>query len=177
MLFTPYYFSFYWGTAMDRVFRLMYFMIMGLTLAVVFSGCTDKNNPKSNGVTNLPSSLAKLEGQYVLQEQTRAYQYADKIKLESIISAEDRQQVLLVLVACLDDTSLTKTTLNGKPLMLGVLCYQALTQTVYYEPTDSHGDIAGHWPGHLTPNATISELQAAKKAWRHVLENKSYIFL
>lgn len=161
---------------MVQMFRLMHSMIIALTVAVVISGCMGKREPKPVGASHLPSLLAKLDGEYVLQGQTKIFQHTNKIKMDAIISAEDRQQVLPVLVDCMEDITPTETLLERRPVMLGILCFQALTQIIYYESTDSHGDITSHWPGHISPVATIGELQNAKKSWLQVLKNKAYVF-
>ncbi len=121
--------------------------------------------------------LASIGGQYIWDEKSKRYNFTEKLKLEKIVSAENRQQALPILVACMDDESPTQTKLIEKPVMLGVLCYQALTHLVYYEPTEPGGDIAKSWPGHILPNATLTELRAAKRAWQQVLDSKTYIFL
>ena len=45
-------------------------------------------------------------------------------------------------MACMDEKSPTKTLLEGKVVMLGAVCNQAVTQLVYYEHADKQGDVA-----------------------------------
>ncbi|MBI5750626.1 MAG: hypothetical protein HZA59_00590 [Hydrogenophilales bacterium] len=132
---------------------------------------------KQNEKTSISEALGNAGGQYVWDEETKRYRYSDKVRLDEIVTSENRQQALPILVACIDDESPTQTRLNGRPVMLGILCYQALTQIAYYEPTEPGGDISKSWPGHISPIATVNELRAAKKAWQQVLENKLFIFL
>jgi len=90
----------------------------------------------------------------------------------TIGSADD--QIVRDLVDCLDDATPSATTLKGDRVPVGVVCYEALSQIVYYEPTEPNGDIARWWPGHVEPTATLSQLQEAKRAWADVLKKKAY---
>lgn len=160
-----------------KTFQRALWMLAGLVLVASFFGCSDQIRSKPSGQARLLETLTNLGGQYVWDEQTKRYRYSDKVRLDEIVTSENRQQVLPVLVACIDDESPTQTRLNGKPVMLGILCYQALTQIAYYEPTEPGGDISKSWPGHISPIATVNDLRAAKRAWQQVLENKAFIFL
>lgn len=160
-----------------KIFQRALWLLASLVLAAGFFGCSDQIWSKPSGQAMLLGALTNLGGQYVWDEKAKLYRYSDKLKLDEIVTLENRQQVLPVLVACIDDESPTQTRLNGKPVMLGILCYQALTQIVYYEPTEPGGDISKSWPGHISPIATVNELRAAKRAWQQVLENKAFIFL
>ena len=152
--------------------------MVGVVLAAGFLGCSGQHLSSPREKAKLPEALTNLGGQYVWDDQKKRYHYSDKLRLDTIVTSENRQQVLPVLVACIDDKSLTKTQLNGKFVMLGILCYQALTQIVYYEhASDRSGDIATNWPGHITPVATLDQLRSAKKAWQQVLDNNTFIFL
>lgn len=158
--------------------RVCWLLAASAVLTASILGCSDQPL-KPNTEVKLPAVLKTLGGQYIWDEQTKRYHYSGKFILDKIIASENRQQVLPVLVACIDDEFPTETQLNGKSVMLGILCYQALTQIVYHEPTSGRldGDIATNWPGYITPMATIDELRSAKKAWQQVFNNKTFIFL
>lgn len=160
-----------------KTFQRTLWMLAGFVFAASFFGCSNQTWSKPSGQARLVGALSNLGGQYVWNEQTKRYGYSDKLKLDEIVALENRQDVLPILVACIDDESPTQTRLNGRPVMLGILCYQALTQIAYYEPTEPGGDVSKAWPGHVSPNATVNELRTAKKAWQQVLESKSFIFL
>ena len=75
------------------------------------------------------------------------------------------------LTDCLDNPQPSSTTLEGKPVPIGVVCYEALLYTAYAEP---EGSDTGEWPGIVLPTATVEELRAAKAAWQQVVREKSY---
>jgi hypothetical protein len=75
------------------------------------------------------------------------------------------------LVDCLDDSDLTRVTLQSKPVPVGVLCGLALQRMA---SATEHEDDAGDWPGVILPTATPDELRAAKAAWKVVLESGRY---
>jgi hypothetical protein len=81
------------------------------------------------------------------------------------------------LIECLDNPTLSQSTLNGKPVVTGIVCYEALTQLASHEPTDAHGDVAKSWLGEVSPKASLAELKAAKEAWQQVQKEKTYSFL
>src|SRR3546814_15058636 len=68
---------------------------------------------------------------------------------------------LPILVACIDDPRPARATLDGAPVTLGVVCYQALRLVAYVEATG--------WPGHIGPLASPAARRAAKRAWQAVL--------
>ena len=152
--------------------KQVFWVIAVLTLGTGLLGCMNKTPTEAEVLRN---ALLSLGGQYTKDAQGK-YQYSDKIKLDAVITKGDQDKNLNSLVSCMDDATSSQTLLEGKAVMLGVLCNQAVTQLVYYEQTDKHGDVA-QWPGYIAPTATIEELRAAKKAWQAVLENKSFIKL
>src|SRR5262249_53719515 len=99
--------------------------------------------------------------------------FSDKAALERLVGTADDQTVR-DLVDCLDDANPSATTLKGTHVPVGVICYEALTQIAYYEPTDPNGDVARQWSGHVQPTATLTELPAAKRAWTEVVKKKAY---
>ena len=78
------------------------------------------------------------------------------------------------LVQCMDREDTTSTTLEGKAVPLGAMCFDALRRIAYYEATDSEGDIDADWPGYITVAASRAERLRAKDAWEEVVANRSY---
>lgn len=72
----------------------------------------------------------------------------------------------LFLIGCLDDISASASLLDGKPVFTGIICYEALSQLVYYETAASTGDIAAQWIGIITPRFSPQEMRKAKAAWK-----------
>ena len=159
---------------MTALSKQVYWVIAVFTLATGLLGCMNKSAP--NEAEALRIAVLNLGGQYTKDAQGK-YQYSDKIKLDAVITKGDQDNNLNSLVSCMDDATPSKTLLEGKAVMLGVLCNQAVTQLVYYEQADKQGDIASDWPGYIAPTANIEGLRAAKQAWLKVLENKAFIKL
>ena len=148
-------------------------------LILALASCSPASNEQVQHVVTrnetppLQSALARLGGSYEWNKDVKRYVFTDKPAIEKLIgSATD--QTILDLVSCLDDASLSQTTLMGQPVMVGVLCSEALGQIVYYEPTTESGDLAARWPGHVEPTATADQLKAAKRAWTDVADKKAY---
>lgn len=105
----------------------------------------------------------------------KQYLYSEKQRIETILASRETARLITTLVSCLDNPKLTNSILNKNKVTLGIICYEALSQTAYYEPTDAKGDISPKWPGNIAPTATPDELHQAKQAWKKVIESKSYI--
>jgi hypothetical protein len=96
--------------------------------------------------------------------------------LEKILSGRPGEENVQLLVDCLDDTSPSHSAFDGTAVAVGIVCYEALTQTVYYEPTAPNGDIAANWPGNISPKASAQQMRDAKAAWTTVVEAKTFTF-
>ena len=104
------------------------------------------------------------------------YVFEDTEKLRKLVESRNLDLAVNTLVGCIDDLRPARAILDGKKtVVVGAVCYEALTSMVYHEETDSTGDIAQTWAGHIEPTATPSELAAAKQAWLQVLKNKTYL--
>ena len=90
--------------------------------------------------------------------------------MEKIVAAQPRAGVVPALVNCLDDITPSKSELDGKPVAVGIVCYEALSNLVYYEPTTAT------WAGYITPRATPQQMRAAKAAWTRVVADKAFSF-
>jgi hypothetical protein len=117
--------------------------------------------------------LSQLGGSYVWNDDVRGFIFTDKAGVAEALG-EGSEATIDQLVECLDDQAPSATLLAGKPVPTGVLCREALGQIVYYEATTPSGDVAAKWPGNIEPTATGADLQAAKRAWREVVEKKLY---
>ena len=147
---------------------------LSLVIAVfLFTACA------SNGVTKEESliieKLSEVNGDFIWNAKLKRHVFSEMERIEKITAHENSDELIAVLVSCIDDVVLSHSTLDGKKVPVGVVCYQALSQTAYYEPTDSEGDIKGSWPGHILPTADIKEMEEAKRAWVDVVNSKSYI--
>ena len=84
-----------------------------------------------------------------------------------------RDSAVVRLVDCLDRTEPTAMTVGGRPVLLGALCFEALTHIAYAEP---EGSETGEWPGVVFPDAAGPQLTAAKSAWAAVVRSRGYRF-
>jgi len=78
------------------------------------------------------------------------------------------------LVECMDREEPTTTTLQGRPVPLGAMCFDALRRIAYYEATDAEGDVDADWPGYITVAADREARLRAQAAWKVVVENGWY---
>ena len=81
------------------------------------------------------------------------------------------------LAGCINDTHSTATVANGRPVLMGALCGWVLEGIVYYEASDSAGEIDPFWAGHIDPTANARALHAAARAWKVVIREGTYSFL
>ena len=152
--------------------------IAAACLALALAGCSeppaqDEQAPSRASTPGLRAALTHAAGAFEWSDATRSYVFTDKAAIEKLVGKGSDQQIR-ELVDCLDDETPSRATLNGQPVPVGVMCYQALSQTIYYEPTAKDGDLAADWPGHLEPTATPQELAAAKRAWIDVVNRNAY---
>ena len=146
------------------------------TIVINLIGCFFSNYLSAQELDNIRSSLLNLKGKFIWRDDLGQFYYSEKLKLEEILSKHDSEKMVAYLVEMLDDKSKTQSTIDAEFVPLGIICYEALTQLVYYEPITSNGDISQSWPGYISPKSTPKEIKAAKQAWKKVIETKSYIF-
>ena len=152
--------------------------LIKIVLLVWLVACTgNESDGHVDSKMELVMALSSVEGQYIQEEGAQSYSYSGLDKLHGIVGSYAPVSILPTLVDCLDDMSETRSSLNGKSVARGVVCYEALSLLVYYEPTAASGDIAKEWPGHIGPTASEEQLIAAKKAWQQVVKEKSYMSL
>lgn len=147
-----------------------------LVMAINIFGCAKKEYPSSEELNNLKSNLSQIKGEFVWREDLGRYHYSEKLRIEEILSAHSSEKLVALLVDSLDDKSKTQSKIGNENVSLGIICYEALTQLVYYEPTTMDGDIEQSWSGYISPKSTPDEIRAAKRAWKKVIDAKSYIF-
>lgn len=139
-------------------------------------GCDKSSRSHASEADDLKGAIAQTKGAYTWRDDLGRYEYSEKVKLEEILSAKPPEYAVGILIECLDDTSASASVLGGKPVPVGIVCYEALTQLVYYEPTDPSGDVAAHWEGILSPDASPNEMRVAKVVWRKAHEAELLIF-
>ena len=137
-------------------------------------------NANANVDVELVEALRVFEGRFDwrsdLGDQGR-YVFEDIDKLRALVEARNPDLALNTLVGCIDDLRPARSVLDGKKtVVVGAVCYEAVTLMVIHEETDATGDIAQTWAGHIEPTATPSVLANAKQAWLQVLKDKSYGF-
>jgi len=118
--------------------------------------------------------LKRMNGVYHWNAATKSYVFDQKAELERLLTGRDDRNDLIELADCIDDLQPSNSTLNGKQVPVGIICYQALTQLIYFEPTTQTGDVAKHWPGYIKPDASQRQLKLAKRAWLKVIEAGKY---
>jgi len=134
-----------------------------------------EQQPPAADVKNIKQSLVSLKGNYSWREDLHKFIYSESIKMDQILSKYPAASVIPELIECIDDTADSKSQLKKKFVPLGVICYEALSQLVYYEPTESSGDTEQKWEGFITPVASLKQLQAAKAAWKKAFDDKLLI--
>lgn len=108
----------------------------------------------------LEEALLAFEGRFTWDAARQEYVFSDRPGLAALLEPV-REAHLATLVACIDDPRPARTLLDGAPVPLGVLCYQAMRLVAYVEAAD--------WPGHVGPRATAAERRAAREAWETAL--------
>lgn len=161
-------------SSLNHVLRLI---SVGIFI-ILLSACFQNTGLVDLGITNsMLTELREMKGEYLWNDELKRYIYSEKNFIEKILSTREPEVAVNILVNGLDDLTLTNSTLRGKRLVMGVICHEALSQTVYYEPTTQEGDLAKKWSGHILPTAAPDELKEAKRAWKKVVDSKSYILL
>ena len=109
---------------------------------------------------SLEEALLAFDGRFAWDAARQAHVFSDRPGLAALLEPA-REDHLATLIACIDDPRRARALLDGAPVPLGVLCYQALRLVAYVE--------AENWPGHVAPNATPAERRAAREAWEAAL--------
>lgn len=154
---------------LPRVFFLAFVVFLA-------AGCSnDESYVKDAEKSLILKGLKELKGEYIWKDDLNRFIYSEKSAIEEIMSLGGNTELVIeTLVNCLDELAPSSSTIKGEKVALGAICYEALSQTAYYESTNEEGDLKRSWPGHILPTATPAELQEAKRAWKDVVDSKSY---
>lgn len=157
-------------------FYLLKNSFISIIIAISLLGCGKDALSPLNKASDLKHSLSQIKGTFNWREDINQYEYSDKDNIEKILASQNQYEALLILVNCLDDLTVSLSAIDENKVPVGIVCYEALTQLVYFEPNSSDGDIATYWPGYITPRASPEEMRTAKEAWIKVIETNTYIF-
>lgn len=124
---------------------------------------------RSDSLRSLTAKLGQLPGTYSIGAHGEWVFSGDRKLFEAIAQFGD--SAVVQLVNCLDDTTASTATVEGRRVPLGVVCHEALIYTAYAEP---QGSESGDWPGTVMPTTASESLQAAKSAWLLVVQQHSY---
>ena len=122
----------------------------------------------------LVNQFLTLDGKYIQQDSI--YVYNKKLEIETILKSYENQELVLWLHKNLDNEKVSNSSINGKNVPVGYVFYEALTQTIVYEPTDSTGDVASHWDGYIeiTPQINLEDLHKVKNAWKNIIQTNKF---
>lgn len=123
---------------------------------------------------SLITALVAVDGKFDWRSDLNRYIFTAPEQIETIVAAATPNIAVPILVDCIDNQAPSHATLNGVAVAVGMVCYQALSQTASHEETAPNGDIASAWAGHIEPTSTIEQRIAAKRAWQIVLKEKTY---
>lgn len=125
--------------------------------------------PIGDSLGVLTGKLSQLLGSYSIGAHGQWVFSGDRTLFGAI--AEHKDSAVTRLVDCLDDTTASLATVEGRRVPMGVLCYEALLFAAYAEP---EGIDTGEWPGTVMPTATTQNLRDAKSAWLEVVRRRGY---
>lgn len=162
----------------DGGLEMMRVIIRWAIAGLFFAGFVCRADDGSPHVTqNVRSAVAAVDGVYRWRNDLKRYVYSEKRALAAILDRTDAQAAVLELVDCLDDVLPSHSRLDDKPVMIGVICHESLTQLVYYEPAAKELGASRQWAGDISPKASPQQLLAAKKAWKAVVKAGKHILL
>jgi len=137
-------------------------------VAIPVSGAPSVPVQERDSLSKLIGRIAQLEGRYVQFLNGRWEFEGDLTVFKAIRQFED--SAVTRLLGCIDDSTPTSVTVEGRPVLLGILCLEALYRTAYYEPSESEQP----WPGYVTPLARTEDLIRAKEAWTRIVRLGAY---
>lgn len=114
-------------------------LVTGL-LSIALLACTQEAEYSvSTSNDSVLSELSEIHGKYVWNDELKRYLYSEKPRIETILASTETEYLITTLVDCLDNPKPTNSVLNKNKVSLGIICYEALSQTAYYESTDAKG--------------------------------------
>lgn len=149
--------------------------MISVALALVLLGCSKNTASKSSSEPPVVERLTGLNGRFERNPTTQVWSYTDSGIIEEILRGNDPHELVKTLVSCLDAQRPSQSILGDRLAPIAAVCYQALRQTAYYEPTSPSGDVAQKWDGNVSPDATPKTWEDAQRAWRKIMENRAYI--
>jgi hypothetical protein len=147
-----------------------------VSLALAVAACSGDAERAVEQTPDVRAAIASVPGTFTWRADLDRYEYSDRVRLEGSLAAQSREMMVPRLVDCLDDASPSQSRIDGTAVAVGIVCYEALTQLVYYEPTAPSGDVAADWPGNISPTSSPQEMHDAKNAWAKVVDAKAFIF-
>lgn len=124
---------------------------------------------KSVTLSALLDSLRRVPGEFSLSPASMWRFSGDPSVFVALFDYGD--SAVARLVDCMDRSDPVIATLNGKPVVLGIMCATALQRIA---SASEHEDASDKWTGVIEPSATPVQLKAAKKAWQEVVARKAY---
>jgi hypothetical protein len=136
----------------------------------------DSTKPASadaTALTALIDSIKQLRGEYRF-EPTKGWAFSNEPQLIALLRSMEpfADSAVVRMVDCLDASTPSLTTVDGRAALTGVLCYEALRRSAV--PIGYEDDPDFTWKGYLKPTATSADLQEAKKEWQRVVESGKY---
>jgi hypothetical protein len=150
-------------------------IVLILSVAAALVGC-EREGQAPVEPPGLQEALSQVTGTFLWRDDLGRYEYSEKARLEEVLSTQAPEEAVPILVECIDDTEASRSSIDGRPVAVGIVCYEALTLLGYYEPTAPDGDVASGWPGHIPPTATPEEMRAAREAWKSVVDSGLFVF-
>ena len=125
-----------------------------------------------DSLDHLIAALATLRGEFRHAPPYGGWEFRGNQRLFAAL-AQFGDSAVQKLVACLDDTTKSNVSVEGRPVLLGAVCYEALHHVAYVETPASELP----WVGDISPTATPDALRRGKGAWMEAVRTHSYILL
>ena len=146
------------------------------------AGKTPETTPSAAGSSQgdslrvLVRELASLQGWFSQTGIGFAWEFEGPTDLFHSI-ADYGDSAVVRLVFCLSDTTEAAATAEGRRVLVGAVCYEALRRVAYFEwdPSEYTDAPRRRWPGVVDPTANPEELRAAQQAWAQIVREHRYI--
>jgi hypothetical protein len=128
---------------------------------------------------NLIDNLTNLSGEFSRYTSQSFGYYGDRSlfrRLQDYVEYDKHfgHEIVKVLVENMDNDKQSNVMLDGNPVPVGVMCYEALSSIVDYKAAK---DDPSSSVGVVLPTATHEDLAAAKQYWKYLVKYKSYNIL
>ena len=152
-------------------------LVFACLIVSLLLGCANSVVSGPSVERDLLEQLTSLEGIFSWNDGQQIFDYNKRGGIEKLIEGRNVEETLRILADNIDNPRPSNSMINGKKVVLGVVCYTAIAQIAYFEPAAKDGDVAEAWAGHLSPEATMEELSKAKMAWQAIIELQLYFLL